>query len=253
MTTLKRLRVTAIRLAELQHLALHANLKVPADQLDALNVALTRIEADALADKAITLHIWEPKPEQIWRPYTYTSDGKRMTAWRFYQADFAPMPYEERPTVWALRHDERTLPFASRLEDHLWRNKAQHLPGPTAMSQLFPARAQAMNGRTPWTPTPEQIWTPGMLRTDGKRLSARRFFERTFALMKYEERPFCHELRQNEATRSLYDSLCVWVSRNARHNRNPSSIEELFPMAVEAAGGHLRRRQAPTESPAPGK
>jgi hypothetical protein len=149
MTTLKRLRAAAIQLAELQHLALHDGFVASTMQLDALDAVLLRIQSGLQTDTTVTVRNWKP--------------------------------------------------------------------------------------------TPDQVWTPGMARADGRRLSAWQFFENTFASIPYAERPYCHELRQNEDMRPFYNSMCTKVSRNAARDLEPSSMEDLFPMLPEASGGRLSK------------
>lgn len=115
-----------------------------------------------------------------------------------------------------------------------------------ALQEAFasvPDRSLKANPPPPWEPTPEQIWNAKMKRSDGKRLSAWRRFQSGFGDIPFEKRPYAHQVRQHPKTKDLYDSLCVFVSRNKSKGLSPSSIAELFPMTDEARGGVLAKQR----------
>lgn len=104
--------------------------------------------------------------------------------------------------------------------------------------------AATLDPTQPWVPGPELIWSPEMVRKDGKKLSAYAFYRERFEPLPRNEMPFAHQVRQHEATRAFYDSLCVYLSRNRARGIQPSSIAQLFPVTDEARGGHFYRKKA---------
>lgn len=109
-----------------------------------------------------------------------------------------------------------------------------------ALSQHARVERDAVQAK-PWRPTKDQIWSNGMRDKDGTRLTAWTVFERHYAPIPYQQRPYAHQMRQHAGTHELYRALCVVVSRNKSRGERPSSIAELFPMTREARGGSLQR------------
>lgn len=111
--------------------------------LEEIGVALGRIKPSVIAAE---LTDWTPRPDQIWRSGMRADDGSRLTAWRFYQERFEPLPLDERPYAHLLRQNPATKDFYDALCVFLSRNKAKGLQ-PSSIEQVFPVSALAKGGK----------------------------------------------------------------------------------------------------------
>lgn len=109
--------------------------------LDEIGIVLGKVRPKEVAAELTT---WTPRPDQIWRSSMRTPEGKRLTAWAFYQERFKNDP--DRPYAHLLRQHPDTKEFYDALCVFMSRNKSKGLT-PNSIEQLFPSSPLALGGK----------------------------------------------------------------------------------------------------------
>jgi hypothetical protein len=80
---------------------------------------------------------WKPKSAQVWTSDTKRPDGRRLSAWQFFQGIYGETDLSDRPFASQIRGNPRTKPWYDALCVYVSKNKARGLQ-PSSISDLFP-------------------------------------------------------------------------------------------------------------------
>lgn len=103
---------------------------------------------DSVPDKSLRSNpppAWEPTEDLIWKSSMKRADGKRLSAWQFFQERYLPIPREERPYAHQVRQHPKTKEFYETLCVFVSRNKAKNVR-PATIGELFPVSDEARGG-----------------------------------------------------------------------------------------------------------